>query len=124
MNRNSTIAAGLIALAAVAAHAETPDPSGQFAHNPGSTASRAAVQADYQAHRQEVAAFTREDSGSAYVAPRFESTKTRAQVRNEFLASRTEVEAMNGEDSGSTYLAARRVQDGGRMLAGTPVKAQ
>lgn len=116
MNR-SLILACLCALSGVAVHAETPDPSGQFAHNPASSTTRAGVTADCQADRQETAAMTREDSGSVYVSPRFESTRTRAEVRNQFLTHRAEVAAMTGEDSGSAYLAAHKVVDDGRRFA-------
>lgn len=68
MNRFSLALATALSLAALAATAETPHASGQFASGATRQQTRAEVQADFVANRDRVAAFTREDSGSAYLA--------------------------------------------------------
>lgn len=76
MNRKSLVLATLVSVAGFAAHAESPDLSGQFAATvtrPAGTAdagqrSRAEVQAEYVRNRDAVRAMTAEDSGSSVIA--------------------------------------------------------
>ena len=123
MKRNSlTLAlAGLLAVAGVAAHAETPDPSGQYAIHITSTRTRAEVLAELKQFKQ--SGVDPWAIGYNQLAD-FRGTKTRAQVREEFLANRDEAEAMTGEDSGAAYLAAHKATGERRHFAGQPTKAE
>jgi hypothetical protein len=123
MKRNSlTLAlAGLLALASLAAHAETPDPSGQYAISIASTRTRAEVQAELKQFQQSgVNPWAIEYDQLAD----FRGTKTRDQVREEFLANRDEAKAMTGEDSGAAYLAAHKETSERRHFAGQPTKGE
>ena len=123
MKRNTlTLAlAGLLAVAGLAAHAETPDPSGQYAISIASTRTRAEVQAELKQFRQSgVNPWADEYDQLAD----FRGTKTRAQVREEFLANRDEAKAMTAEDSGAAYLAAHKTTGERRHFAGQPAKAE
>ena len=114
----TALAIAALSFAALAAHADDADPSGQFAAAPGSQAARTEVQAQY--HRG-VSPW----STSYNPLTTFRSQRTRAEVTAEYLASRNAVAALTSEDSGSAYLAARKQPAfGGRQLAGTPVNAQ
>lgn len=116
MNRNSlTLAlAGVLALTGLAAHAETPDPSGQYVISAASTRTTAQVQAELAQYKQ---SGINPWSTSYNPLKSFRSTKAQQQVQQEYLASRDVVKAMNGEDSGSAYLAAHRGQTAGTSLA-------
>lgn len=116
MNRNSlTLAlAGMLALAGVAAHAETPDPSGQYATSTTSTRTTAQVQAELAQYKQ---AGVNPWATSYNPLKYFRSEKSQQQVQQEYLASRDVVKAMTGEDSGSAYMAAHRTQAAGSSLA-------
>ena len=65
MNRSRLTLAAVLSVAAFAAQAESPDASAPSAR---SERTRAEVQADFIANRDRVAAFSREDSGSSYLA--------------------------------------------------------
>jgi len=106
MNRNRLLTAALLSVAAIAAHADDMDLSGQFAASTAAApVTRAQVQSQYQAYRQ-----TGVNPWSTSYNPlaSFQSQKTREQVRNEFLANRNAVNALTAEDSGSAYLAAHK----------------
>ena len=123
MKRNSLslALAGLLALAAVAAHAETPDPSGQYAIRVASTRARAEVLGELKQFQQSgVNPWADEYDQLAD----FRGTKTRAQVQAEFLANRDEAKAMTAEDSGAAYLAAHKATGERRHFAGQPTKAE
>ena len=121
MNRNRLALAAVLSLAAVAAHAETPDPSGQFAAAPTGQLTRAQVQSELAQYRQ---AGVNPWSMSYNPLASFQGEKTRAQVRGEFLANRDVVDAMTGEDSGSAYLAAHRSEtETGNRFAGQPFRS-
>ena len=122
MKRNSLslALAGLLALAALAAHAETPDPSGQYAIHITSTRTRAEVLAELKQFKQSgVNPWSIRYNPLAY----FHGTKTRAEVREEFVANRDEAKAMTAEDSGAAYLAAHKTGER-RHFAGQPTKAE
>lgn len=116
MNRNSLslALAGLLALAGFAAHAESPDPSGQYATSTASSRTRAEVLAELAQYKK---AGVNPWSTSYNPLKSFRSAKSREQVQQEFVASRDEAKAMTGEDSGSAWLAAHRVQGAGTSLA-------
>jgi hypothetical protein len=121
MNR-SVIALAALSLAALTAHAEDADPSGQFAAAVTGQASRAEVQAQFADYRQ---AGVNPWSQSYNPLKSFQGQKTRAEVAAEYAGSRAASAALTGEDSGSAWLAAHqatRVE--GRQLAGQPVNAQ
>ena len=85
-----------------------------------SSVSRADVQAEFLVSRNQVAAATGEDSGSAQLARNLRSAKTRAEVTAEFLGSRDQVAAFTREDSGSAYLARNAARGKGQAFAGQP----
>ena len=120
MNR-SVFFASVLAAAAFAAQAETPDASGQFAATVTGGQSVAAVQAQ-AAQAPRVAG----NPWSIQYNPlaNFRSQRTRAEVQADYIASRDRVAAFTGEDSGSSYLASRQPVNGGRVFAGQPVNAQ
>jgi hypothetical protein len=115
----SSIVFAAMSVAAVGAHADDADPSGQFAATVGSRATRAEVQAQVQQPRGANPWAT-----SYNPLNTFHSQRTRAEVTAEYLASRNAVEAMTAEDSGSAFLAQRRTVDAGRQFAGQPFNAQ
>jgi hypothetical protein len=123
MKRNSLALAlaGVLALAGLAAHAESPDPSGQYAVSIASTRTRSDVLAELQQFKR---------SGVNPWSIRynqlagFRSTRTQADVRAEFLANRDETKAMTSEDSGAAYLASHKPAEAPRQLAGRPFKAE
>ena len=120
MNRNSLALAALLSVAALAAHADDMDASGQFAVAAGNQATRAQVAAQLADYRK---AGVNPWSTSYNPLKSFQSQKSREQVTAEFLASRDAVSAMPAEDSGSAFLAARRPAiDASRQLAGQPVR--
>jgi hypothetical protein len=110
-----------LSLAAVAAHADDADPSGQFALRVGSDASRAQVQSQLADYRQ---ARVNPLATSYNPLRSFQGTRSREEVRAEYLASRAAVAAMTAEDSGSNFLATRRSAIAPRQLAGDPFNAQ
>lgn len=119
MQRISIALAAALSLAAVAAHAETPDPAGQFAASAGGV-SRAQVQAELAQYKQ---SGVNPWASSYNPLKSFHGQKTRAQVEGEFLANRQAVQAMTSEDSGSAYLAARRgTAEGDNQFAGQPTR--
>jgi hypothetical protein len=114
--------AALSALTMIAAHAENPDPSGQFAASVGSAPlTRAQVQADLATYQK---SGVNPWSMSYNPLASFKSERTRAEVQAEYIDSRNAVAAMTGEDSGSAYLASRQPTVEPRRLAGDPVNAQ
>lgn len=123
MKRNSlTLAlAGLLAVAGLAAHAETPDPSGQYAVSTASTRTRAQTQVELTQYKQ---AGVNPWSTSYNPLKYFRSSKSRDHVQHEFVASRDEVRAMTGEDSGSVWLSQHHVQDAGTQIAGKTPRPQ
>jgi hypothetical protein len=124
----SSIVFAAMSVAAVAAHADDADPSGQFAHSVASSTTRAEVRAQLQQPR--TAAQAQQPRAvspwsTAYnPLTTFKGQRTRAEVTAEFLASRDAVEAMTAEDSGSAFLAERRTAETARQFAGQPVNAQ
>jgi hypothetical protein len=120
MNRSAFVLAAALSLAGLAAHAESPDPSGQFAASAGSSVSRAQVQAELREFKQQGVDPWAQDYNPL---ASFHGSRTRAEVVREFLGSRAEVAAMNAEDSGSRYLAVRKESGAPRQLAGTPRSA-
>jgi len=111
-----------LSFAAIAAHADDADLSGQFAHSAAGTQTRAQVAAELAEYRQ---AGVNPWSTSYNPLKSFKSERSRAEVQAEYLASRNAVAAMTAEDSGSAYLAARKpATEASRQLAGQPVNAQ
>ena len=118
----TALAIAALSFAALSAHADDADPSGQFAASAAGQAQRTEVQAQYQQYRKEG---VNPWSTSYNPLRSFHSGRTRAEVTAEYLASRNAVAAFTGEDSGSAYLAARQQPvDASRQLAGTPVNPQ
>jgi hypothetical protein len=119
MQRISLALAAALSVAALAAHAESPDPSGQFAAGHGAV-SRAQVQAELVQYKQ---AGVNPWSTQYNPLKTFRSEKTRAQVEAEFLADRQAVQALTSEDSGSAYLAAHRgTTAADNQFAGQPAR--
>lgn len=120
MQRFSLALAAALSFAALAAHAESPDPSGQFAPNAGPV-SRTQVQAELSQYRQ---SGVNPWSTSYNPLKQFHSEKTRAQVEAEFLANRDAVRAMTAEDSGAAYLAAHQgTTPATHQFAGQPTRS-
>lgn len=121
MNRTHFAIAAALSVAALAAHADDADPSGQFAASANAQASRAQVQAqlvDYQK------AGVNPWSNQYNPLKSFRGQKTRQQVTNEFLANRDAVSAMTREDSGSAFLASnKQAFDATHQFAGQPVRS-
>jgi hypothetical protein len=121
MNRTRlAFTAAALSVAALAAHAETPDLSGQFAAATNGQATRTQVQAQFADYKK-----TGVNTYSISYNPlnTFKGQKTREQVRNEFLADRDTVAAMTAEDSGSALLAAsKKTVDASHLLAGQPAR--
>lgn len=123
MRRNtlSLALAGVLALASLAAQAESPDPAGQYAISIASTRTRADVLAELKQFKQSgVNPWSIQYNQLAG----FRSTRTQADVRAEFLANRDEAKAMTGEDSGSAYLASHKPINARDHFAGRPPKAE
>lgn len=111
----SSIVFAAMSVAAVGAHADDADPSGQYAHPGGSQA----VQVQQQAARG-VSPWS-----SAYnPLATFKSQRTRAEVTAEYLASRNAVAAFTSEDSGSAFLAQHRAVEADRQFAGRPANVR
>jgi hypothetical protein len=122
MNRAILALAAALSLAGLSAHAETPDPSGQFAARAGSSSlTRAQVRAELRAFQQQGPNPWADEYDQL---ADFRSSRTRSEVAAEFRRSREEAEAMTAEDSGSRYLAVRKVAESFPLLAGTPSNAQ
>jgi hypothetical protein len=91
MKRTALVLATLLSVAGVAAHAETPDLSGQFAHRSVSVKSRSEVRAELQEAQRTGDVLAAGDTGltlsqlnpSAYPAKTLVAGKTREQVREE-----------------------------------------
>lgn len=92
MNRTAIVLAAALSLAGLAAHAETPDPSGQFAAHAGSPGvTRAQVRAELEEARRNGELLAPGDFGateyelhpSLYPARAAVAGKTREQVRAE-----------------------------------------
>ncbi|MCD6078926.1 MAG: hypothetical protein K0R89_2870 [Ramlibacter sp.] len=122
MNRKSLVFAAIaVSVAGFAAHAETPDVSGQFAQGAATQVTRTQVQADLNQYRQ---AGVNPWSTSYNPLKGFRSERSRAEVQAEYIASRDAVSAMTAEDSGSAYLAAHKPGTVNQQLAGQPTNAQ
>lgn len=118
MQANRLFAVAALSVAAIAAQAETPDLSGQFANQVNSTVTRAAVQAD---KIKGVSPWSVQYNPVA----NFRSQRTRAEVTGEYLAARDAVAAFTAEDSGAAYLSAHRGQPtNNQTVAGQPRAAQ
>jgi hypothetical protein len=121
MNRSSLALAAVLSVAAFAATAETPDPSGQFAVRTNSQQTRAAVQAQQVEAKQ---AGVNPWSTSYNPLKSFRSERSRADVQADYIANRDRVAAFTREDSGSAYLANNRATVAAPVVAGQPVNAQ
>jgi hypothetical protein len=121
MNRKSLVLAAIVSVAGFAAHAETPDVTGQFAQGATAQVTRTQVQADLTQYRQ---AGVNPWSTSYNPLKGFRSVRSRAEVQAEYIASRDAVSAMTAEDSGSAYLAAHKPATVNQQLAGQPFNAQ
>lgn len=121
MNRKTLALAALLSVAGFAAHAESPDVSGQFAQGASTTTTRAAVSAELNQYRQ---AGVNPWSMSYNPLKGFRGERSRAEVQAEYVGSRNAVAAMTAEDSGSAFLAARQPVAAAPQLAGHPVNAQ
>ena len=117
MQRIHFALAAALSVAALAAHAETPDVSGQFAATTGN-ATRAQVQADLARYQK---AGVNPWAIAYNPLKSFKSQKSRAEVENEYVQDRAAVQAMTSEDSGSAYLAAHQPATG-TQFAGQPVR--
>jgi hypothetical protein len=116
MNRKIALTLVIASAFAGSAFAETPMASDNVFQ---SAASRSAVQAELQQHRQSGV-----DSFADGYNPlrEFRSERTRAAVQAEYLADRDQVAAMTGEDSGASYIsrgALPRIADS--QLAAAPI---
>jgi hypothetical protein len=119
MQRIALALAAALSVATLAAHAESPDLSGQFAASSAGV-SRAQVKAELAQYKQ---SGVNPWSTSYNPLNTFHSEKTRAQVQAEFLANRQAVQAMTGEDSGSAYLSAHRgITAADNQFAGQPAR--
>jgi hypothetical protein len=95
MNRKSLLLAAVLAVAGIAAQAETPDPSGQFAARPTNVNTRAQVAAELQQARQAGDILAAGEQGltpyelnpRAYPARTVVAGKSRNEVRAEMLAA-------------------------------------
>lgn len=122
MNRSRLALATLLSVAAFAATAETPDPSGQFAArvSAGTTVQAPVAQATKAAPGNSANVWSTRYNPLDH----FRSERTRAEVQADFVANRDRVAAFTREDSGSAYLAAHRGVVAAPVLAGQPVNAQ
>jgi len=121
MNRSALVIAAVLSTAGFAAHAESPNPSGQFAHP---VTQQAAPQAAVQGSKAAPGNSANPWSTRYNPLDSFRSERTRAEVTAEYTANRDRVSAFTGQDSGSAYLSARRGMDNPSVLAGQPVNAQ
>jgi len=97
----TALAIAALSFAALSAHADDADPSGQFA------ASVKAQPTQVQAQPQQYQRGAVNPWATSYnPLHTFKGERTRAEVRNEYLNSRQAVQALTSEDSGSAYLAA------------------
>ena len=121
MNRSRLALAAALSIAAFAATAETPDPSGQFATGASGQLTRAAVHSQLVQARQ-----AGENPWATSYNPlkSFRSDRSRAEVQADYVANRDRVAAFTREDSGAAYLAANRTTVAAPVLAGQPVNAQ
>lgn len=104
MKRTSIVLAGLLAFAGFAAHAETPDKSGQFAHSIRSGKTRAEVRAELQEAQRTGDILASGEGGTAYErnpaaypARGMVAGKPREQVRAETLQALRDGEVPYGE---------------------------
>ena len=126
MNRSALVIAAVLSTAGFAAHAESPHPSGQFAHPVTQQAEpQAASQGERSKSAHQAAPGNSANPWSTRYNPldSFRSERSRAEVTAEYIANRDRVSAFTGQDSGSAYLSARRGQDAPSVLAGRPVNA-
>jgi hypothetical protein len=109
MNRTVLALAAALSLAGLSAHAESPDPSGQFAARPGSpTLTRAQVRAELEQARRN--GDLRGESGlteyelnpSAYPSRAAFAGKSREQVRAETLLAIRDGDILAPGDAGVT----------------------
>jgi hypothetical protein len=123
MNRSRLALAAVLSTAAFVAHAETPDPSGQFAAR---AATGVAVHAASAAPAAKAAPGNSANVWSTRYNPldSFQSQRTRAEVQADYVANRDRVAAFTREDSGSAFLAVNRGRIAAPVLAGQPVNAQ
>jgi hypothetical protein len=121
MKTSSLLLAALSAVTMMAAHAENPDPSGQFAATVAAPTSRTQVRAELAAYQK---SGVNPWSWTYNPLATFQGERSRAEVRDDYLAHRDEVSAMTGEDSGSAYLSAQQGRSEPRHLAGQPVNPQ
>ena len=123
MNRSRLAIAAVLSAAAFVAHAESPDPAGQFATRTGSAS--AAVQAP-AAQAAKAAPGNSANPWSTRYNPldSFQSQRTRAEVQADYVANRDRVNAFTREDSGSAFLATNRTPVAVPVLAGQPVNVQ
>lgn len=117
----SRLALAVLSFAAVAAHADDADLSGQFAQAVAGSQTRAQVEAQLAEYRQ---AGVNPWSTSYNPLKSFKGERSRAEVQAEYFASRNAVAAMTAEDSGSAFLAAHKPAEASHQLAGQPVNAQ
>lgn len=129
MNRSALALATVLATAGFAAHAESPDLSGQFAQSV--TAAPAAVQSvGFPAERAKATHQAAPGNSANPWSTRFNpvdgfrSQRTRAEVTADYIANRDRVAAFTSQDSGSAYLSANRGQQVGSVVAGQPANAQ
>jgi hypothetical protein len=116
-----SVAASLLALAAVASGAAFADDITVETQAFVPSLSRADVQAQLQQYR---AAGVNPWSTSYNPLKQFSSSRTRADVVADYVRSRDEVAALNGEDSGSSYLAAQARRVAAPVLAGDNLLAR
>jgi hypothetical protein len=110
MNRSVLILAAALSLGGIAAHAESPDPSGQYAHPMTSTLSRAQVRAELQQAVRDGNVTRPGQSGLtdyevrplAYPARTMVAGKTREQVRAETLEAISNGDVLLAGESGLT----------------------
>jgi len=113
---------GLLALTGIAAHAESPDPSGQYAVSAAaSTQTRAQTQVELAQYKQ---AGVNPWSISYNPLKDFHSSRSRDEVQQEAAVSRDEARAMDSEDSGAAWLAQHRVHDTGTQVASRAIRPQ
>lgn len=104
MKRTSIVLAGLLSLAGFAVHAESPDPSGQFAHTIRAGKTRAQVLAELKEAQRTGDILVTGEGGTAYErnpgafpARVHVAGKTREQVRAETLQALRDGDVTHGE---------------------------
>jgi len=110
MNRSTLLLAGLLSLAGIAAHAESPDPSGQFAAHVSSGKTRVQVRAELQDAQRSGDILAAGDTGlteyqlnpGAFPAHAVVAGKTREQVRAETLQAVRDGEIIAAGELGLT----------------------